>query len=187
MAKVSGTHRTTITIPNALKARMDKVREPVNWSALACAAFEAKLGEIAARKEKKNMEDVVSRLRASKRASDDTISKEGYSAGQRWAKNHAEAAELERIEALLDKLDGDAQHGRDDYFDDETYNQAYSLAEVFYSVLSGIAPHMDRDAAYEFWVNAAGESAAEHGPPAPYIRSFAEGALDVWEQVKTEL
>lgn len=44
---VAGSVRTTISIPADLRRRMCKVKEDVNWSALACVAFEAKLLEIA--------------------------------------------------------------------------------------------------------------------------------------------
>jgi hypothetical protein len=47
--------RTTITVPADLKRRMDAVTEEVNWSALAASAFEAKLTEIAKKKEAKKM------------------------------------------------------------------------------------------------------------------------------------
>src|SRR5437879_3439244 len=47
--------RTTITVPADLKRRMDAVDEEINWSALAASAFEAKLAEIAKKKELKKM------------------------------------------------------------------------------------------------------------------------------------
>ena len=56
--------RTTISIPPDLKARMEAVDEPVNWSALACRAFEQKLAEIIKRKGSSNMNDVINRLGA---------------------------------------------------------------------------------------------------------------------------
>ena len=38
--------RTTITVPFELKKRMKKMRGQVNWSAVACEAFENKLEEL---------------------------------------------------------------------------------------------------------------------------------------------
>jgi len=52
------------SIPDELKKRMDRVKEPVNWSSLAADAFELKLGEIARRQEEKTLEEVIARLRA---------------------------------------------------------------------------------------------------------------------------
>jgi hypothetical protein len=36
--------RTTVSIPVSLKARMDAHEPPINWSAIACRAFEAVVG-----------------------------------------------------------------------------------------------------------------------------------------------
>jgi hypothetical protein len=64
--KKPGIYRTTISISADLKRRIDKAGEDVNWSAIAARAFESKLADIAAKKEKKNMDDVIQRLRASR-------------------------------------------------------------------------------------------------------------------------
>jgi len=49
-----GVTRTNISIPADLKRRMDKVSEGVNWSALACRAFEDKVAEMETRNLSKN-------------------------------------------------------------------------------------------------------------------------------------
>ncbi len=46
MDEQQGATRTNISLPRELKARMDQVKEPVNWSAVAGKAFEAKLLEL---------------------------------------------------------------------------------------------------------------------------------------------
>lgn len=88
--------RTTISLPDDLKARMDAVQEPVNWSAEAAKCFERLLGEIASRKKEKDMSDVIARLRASKRDAEDDHYRLGYDAGKRWAEHHATYTQLER-------------------------------------------------------------------------------------------
>jgi len=45
--------RMNISVPDGLRKRMDKLKQDVNWSALACGAFESHLAEVAAR-EKEN-------------------------------------------------------------------------------------------------------------------------------------
>lgn len=45
-----GTVRTTISVPTALKSKMEAISEPVNWSAVAASAFEWKLNELAAKR-----------------------------------------------------------------------------------------------------------------------------------------
>jgi hypothetical protein len=54
-----GSFRTTITVPQDLKERMDAVQVDVNWSAVAARAFEEKLVEIASKKEKREMSDFI--------------------------------------------------------------------------------------------------------------------------------
>jgi hypothetical protein len=51
--------RTTITIPQDLKERMDALEVEVNWSAVAARAFEEKLAEIGSNKERQVMSDFI--------------------------------------------------------------------------------------------------------------------------------
>lgn len=74
--------RTTISLPDDLKARMDEVDQPVNWSAEAAKCFEKLLGEIAARKPKKDMSDIIARLKASKLEGEDESYKLGKKPGE---------------------------------------------------------------------------------------------------------
>src|SRR6266511_2526827 len=100
MKKKSKVYRTTISIPEDLKHRMDGVEEPVNWSGVAGRAFETELAEIAARKERKTREDVIQRLRASKQRATDAQYRDGEAAGRHWAEHNAEADELMRLARL---------------------------------------------------------------------------------------
>src|SRR5262245_14260814 len=107
MGRRSGNiYRTTVSIPQDLKARMDAVSEPVNWSQVAVRAFEDKLAEIASRKKEKTMSDAIQRLRASKLKGDDRRYREGHEAGWAWARDVAEAEELRRLTKALEGLDG---------------------------------------------------------------------------------
>ncbi len=47
IGKRPATVGTMISVPYKLKQRMGKVRENVNWSAIACLAFRKKLDKIA--------------------------------------------------------------------------------------------------------------------------------------------
>ena len=183
--KGSSTIRTTVSIPRDLKRRMDKVAEDVNWSALACQAFQEKLAEIAARKEEKTMDDVVERLRASKRKMDSEEYQHGYENGRAWANDTAEAAELERLESLEEGLKNQPVYGWEFFFDSQAHpNSAYSTAEDLYFALQpNDQEDRDRDAAKDFWESAAGDSELSDS----YVRGFAEGALQVWRQVKPQL
>jgi hypothetical protein len=103
MGKASGSFRTTISLPRDLKRRMDAVKEEINWSAVACRAFEEKLGELAAKKEKKAMADIIQRLRAAKQRGADALYRQGYEDGRRWASERAEYDDLVRLEQFYAK------------------------------------------------------------------------------------
>ena len=116
MAQKHRPFRTTISVPGDLKARMDRVKEPVNWSALACRAFEAKLAEIAARKENKTMIDVVERLRDSLRNQQGESFNEGYETGRKWAENTATAVQLDRLESFQKTMRAKSQSEWESWF-----------------------------------------------------------------------
>ena len=102
MGKKPGFFRTTISVPRDLKRRMDAVKEPVNWSALACRAFEEKLAEIATKKEEKSMADIIQRLRTTK---PDLIYQQGQADGRRWASEQAQYEDMLRLEQLYEEND----------------------------------------------------------------------------------
>ncbi|MCK4414316.1 MAG: hypothetical protein KAY32_12290 [Candidatus Eisenbacteria sp.] len=175
--------RTSISLPQDLKERMDGVAEPVNWSALACQAFQDKLAEIAGRKERMEMDDVVERLRASRQKSDSEQSGEGYAAGQVWARKQAEAVELERLDSLDTRLERELL-GWSGFLDCDS-NSAYGPEELLYFEMH---PDEDRDrtAATDFWEMTTGMKVSD-GLPKEFIRGFVEGALSIWHQVEDKL
>ncbi len=166
-----------VYIPEDLKRRMDKVKDPPSWSQVACDAFERKLGELAAQKKDKVMSDVVQRLRASKLSADSNLQQAGRIDGEEWAKNSAEVPELERLEADYLRMgrDWEACFPTDD---------AYSGASRFVFTISP-DDKGDRSAVRDFWDRYASEG-VEWGED-PYIWGFAEGALALWIQVKGQI
>ncbi len=98
----------TIAVRADLKARIDGVKDDANWSAIACRAFEQELAKINSRKGADAVRDTIERLRASKQKADDESIKEGFAAGQRWAKDAAEAEELERLTDLRQSSEQDS-------------------------------------------------------------------------------
>lgn len=182
MVDESKAARTTISVPRPLKEQMETVTESVNWSALACRAFEAKLAEIAAKKERKDMDDVVTRLRASKHRVEDEHYHEGEKAGREWAEAYAEADELANLERWQARLG----HDFDVIFsDDLTWRSAYSSAEL---VAFAAWPEKDEDrsAAEMFWEEALGDD-AKLADDAQFVKGFVQGAIELWDQVKDKL
>ncbi len=183
MTEKQGSFRTTISVPGELKARMGRVKEPVNWSALACSAFEDKLAEIAARKETKVMNDVVERLRATLRNESSDAFNEGYEAGTKWAENTATAAELKRLESFQKTMR--ARSGRDwgEWFRSKGNHLPWlELVKVIQNNKNLRPP----TGASAFWKTVRGES-SQYSTDGDFLRGFVVGAVDLWTRVQEQL
>lgn len=166
--------RTTISIPDDLKRRMDRVKDPVNWSGVASEAFERKLTELTINRREKTMEAAIARLRASKRESGLDYFALGHARGTEWAKHTAEYAELRRLERfdVVDMLD---------HFSKPT-NTEFSWAELLaLKALPGPQAHTRSDAA-DFWERVGVED-KEQLRSAEFLHGFVKGALEIYEQV----
>lgn len=174
-------YRTTISIPQDLKTRMDKAGEEVNWSAIAARAFEDKLGEIASRKERLTMADAIERLRASKRRGESASYQKGEKAGMEWAKDSADVKDLQ---ALEDTREQTGVHW-DVYFENDD-RSAWGPGELLAFIM---VPGDDRDRrdAGEWLESVLGEDSDELAMDGAFIRGFADGALAFWGEVKDQL
>jgi hypothetical protein len=163
--------RVNVSIPQKLKERMDAVAESVNWSAVATAAFEAKLLELESRKKGvKEMRDVVARLRAAAELESNRDYQDGKQAGERWAKVEAAPRQLRRLEK--------ADENGTLYISDDIGGR---LSEVL-NTSSG----MEREPDEGFWWVILGDDAGRIADHA-FVGGFKDGALDVWRAVKDEL
>lgn len=199
MSKVSGSFRTTISVPRELKRRMKAVKEDINWSALACRAFEDKLAEIAAKRGKNAMADVIQRLRASKQRGADALYRQGHEDGRRWASEQAEYDNLVRLEQLYEEK----RTGRDweKFFDPRLGPDELTIGECLMMAVcpvlsvkangeTSIGNLVERDCwrhvCATFWKSIVGDDDFKVDSPS-YVRGFAEGALALWSEVKDRL
>ncbi len=174
--------RVTMSVSDGLKKRMSKAKRHVNWSEIAQAAFERKLGELAQQKEIKKMSDVIERLRASKLESDSETEKQGRNDGREWAKRTATAVDLERL-ANAHRVISDQDWHR--MFTGAT--SAWSPGENLYRLLlSDADEEFNRDDAQGFWEFAANNGKQLSGD-AYYVMNFADGAVAVWNEVADQL
>jgi len=155
----------------------------INWSAIACQAFEVKLAEITAQKGARTMQDVIERLRVSKRQAGTEDYKAGYQEGEDWAKSSAEARELGRLEEMRQRLATEPIYGWDFFFDSTQGDRSYTTAQ---SLLFEIHPEDDKDvsASEEFWECAVAEESYHQLSSDQFLQGFAEGALNLWLEVK---
>jgi hypothetical protein len=178
----SKTYRTTISIPQDLKVRMDAVADRVNWSAVAARAFEAELVRVEMqRRETMSKEDVIRRMKAAGVEESEQEKAEGVAAGRAWAEREATPGELRRLQRYCDSIGNDWWQiiGRDD-------TSAYSPGELIYF---GFHPgdDKDRDAAEAFWESAIGEGYEGRMTDGDFLDGFVDGALAVWSEVRDKL
>jgi hypothetical protein len=181
MGQLQGFTRTNVSLPRELKARMDAVRSPVNWSAVAVQAFEAKLLELQSSKEVKGMNDVIDRLKAAAELEANEDYQDGFKAGQAWAKQVARPKELKRIAEFVDSNEGP------EWWDVDYPGWLAPFGAVDYFVFAAWPSRQgDRDAPREFWEQALGED-VHRLEDADFFRGFGEGVVEVWDQVSDKL
>ena len=171
--------RINVSISDDLKRRMDEVEdEGVNWSALAAQAFETKLAELITTRGARTMREVIARMKALKNKGGRGDRARGREAGISWAKNVAEPTHLERLDEIVNSAG-------EDYFAEDP-DQDYSPAERFYYEV--IEPNHEgrRRAALDWWSRTF-DGIGEDGPLPADVEGFAEGAMEIWEQVRDEL
>ena len=185
MPKRKTVERRTISIPADLDARMAKV-DGENWSAIACRAFEQRLGEIAAQKVEKDMEDVVARLRASNQAAETELYAQGKEFGTRWAKNMATAIELRRLDKFAERKYNDP--------DEEDMNSFLAPHDTDGSPADRLAweilgdQGLGRNESTDFWHDATGMDQYKSDLSEPeFLRGFIDGAVEIWEAVESRI
>jgi hypothetical protein len=174
--------KMTIYVPDDLKGRMDEA-EGVNWSPLACRAFEAKLAEIITQQGAKNVKDVITRLKASKAKTTDEARLRGQKVGKEWASSTAEAIQLERLEKWTELKFGTARSWNEYLLARGLKNDPFGPDHRLAETIAG--EDLDQDDGVWFWVRIDGDSSERYSPP--YLVGFVEGALAVWAEVNDQL
>lgn len=166
--------RTTISIPDSLKDRMQSV--DIDWSAVAVAAFEQKLGELAAQKAEEAQTDVLEPLRASPLAAEDDAYDKGVQDGRAWATDHALFVDLKSLNEHLEHNDG--------HLVLSTEAADFSPSECLYDIIFGVEGVDSRSDASDFW-EAHGHWEGSRDTIA-YLDGFAAGAMAVYKETINE-
>jgi len=198
--------RTTITVPNRLKERMKQAGAHVNWSAVACDAFEAKLEELGPMEEITSIDGALERMKSIKDqvSSANEPHSDGTEAGKHWAMNHATPIQLERIEGLRNEMSNDQ------------WNDLMTSRDGFKELAKCIEPDprpgrghrpppkrrrpgregppklrgrgMEMDHHGPGWEREIWRSILDRRPESPeFFLGFADGALEIWKQIKDQL
>ncbi len=187
--------RTTITVPYGLKRRMQRVAA-VNWSAVACQAFEAKLAELSPAKgnlemsDNPSMDDAIERLRRLKnlpeRAQQPRDFEEGFQCGRHWAMAKATPVELRRLESF-------SQEAGQQWAVMDSHSGKDMMKKIAFAVTGIDAPaHRERRrgpvpaALRQFWPVKVGLS-ERPDDCLSFARGFCEGAMGFWSQAKEKL
>ena len=150
--------RVQVYVTDEMKARMDALRDRVNWSELAQAAFERGIAA-AEMPEDPNIDQVIERLRASKAASWEINLKHARERGREWARKRASYDKLKTVSRLRLTEQGTYAH----QFDRLTFEEdSGDMGGYFYEIC---LPNNDPM------------------PPDDYVEAFVEGVKDVWAQV----
>lgn len=153
-----------VYLPDALKADMDSI-EGVNWSQVAQEAFRRTI-QLERVKQVDMTQGKLERLRATRGNKADREEAEAVAAGKTWALDSAEFEELERVASI----------STDDDFDGEP------SAGVWGAVLADAVfgeGEWDRQMVEEFCEQHLGVAS----PGGHQVRSFIEGAAEVFDQV----
>ena len=167
--------RTTISIPDELKAEMDALGESINWSATAAEAFRAEIERSKvrrARTEGKQMSAALKRLATSKAEYEAEARDRGHADGTKWAMGKAEYGQLKNLAQHWPNTETTAPTG---------INDAFGPAGVFQWMIQGdSASRTDIEA---FWVDLWKEPTDPDRGSAEYWDGFVEGALEVFEKL----
>ena len=101
--------RMNISIPADLKQRMEALTKNtvVNWSQLACDAYEANLAEQLGKEDEITLDDLISRVRVSKLQTTDKMFRLGVESGEKWASRFLGYEDFLRLEDFVALLTDD--------------------------------------------------------------------------------
>ena len=161
----------SISIANNLRTEMDAMNRSPNWSGIASAAFRQYIASIKIRTNNTDMNAVIERLKAAKEMEDQQNAELGRQQGRKWAMQNAKPSELRRLEAARDPNDdwniGDS---------DTPHDWGDRLAAIVFGEYSR--------GAFDDLID---DEFSNLNCDADFVNGFAEGCMEIWEEVKDEL
>lgn len=168
--------RTTITVPCQLKQRMKSIGDYVNWSSVACKAFEQKLNEFNHEEQIENVDQVVERLRKLNDAREDNgAHTAGVEVGRRWAMNRATPNQLAAIESFRKEVSAGEWR--------ELFQTRRGARELALRLMGSRHDERERGVARMFW----SQILDERPDGTEFFAGFADGALEIWNSVKDRI
>ncbi|HEY5789574.1 MAG TPA: hypothetical protein VIX81_03055 [Gammaproteobacteria bacterium] len=175
--------RTTISLPDDLKRRMEAVEERVNWSAVATEAFAAKLHELGRQRRDLQLEEVIERLRQTRDREAPSEYRQGYAAGREWAMRHASYAELGRLKRLYDWWEYEPEYDLDWFIDNVGQDTRWSAPQyIAFEILALPESERAAEVAEAFWHAALAGAAPPEGR-SDFLEGFVKGAVELYAEV----
>jgi hypothetical protein len=172
--------RMTISVRLDLKARMDAVADPPNWSAVASAAFEAKLQELDIMKSASSLDELVEQYVAAEQIDEQEQYQEGLKAGREWA-GDARLAGPRRLRRMQE-LENDPRYNIQGSILLWTNGMNSGIASGLYECLEPRGEHDRRDVE-GFWEEVLGDGWSDMIEDRDFARGLCDGALEVWRKI----
>jgi len=126
------------------------------------------------------MEAIIERLKASRAAYVESINRDGTEAGRIWASESAEFGELKR---LSEWWHGETESSRTAVLANDEHD---ALGLGAFKLASQILDDATRSQCEDFWDEVLGDEDVRHEDE-DFIRGFAKGAVQVFDEVKDQL
>lgn len=160
----------SVSVNPELRERMNKAGDDVNWSAVACAAFEEKLAEIERLKGIRVNAETIEYMRQSKKRDFDDVYASGWKCAQRWIHGTKGKADSPRAEyrELINLSERCEEEDSKDWM-----NSYFEVWKVI-SQSQTSQPEYGR-----FWFGVCGVDA----PPELFVRGFVESAIAEFREI----
>lgn len=180
----------SVSVAKKLRDRMDAQAE-VNWSRVACQAFERKLADLAAGKhERMTVPDAVARIRETKERLYDDLRNRGFDDAATWVLNKADFDELRLFERRFGGMSQEDWDAFESEWEAVCESEGVVLLYDFFLKRFDSARFFGRhDGAYQrtkFWEFPT-DTEPDQRKKLAYIKGFCEGVLSTWESIKDDV
>lgn len=186
VAESQGVARMNISVPSELKRDMDAAAGTVNWSAVAAAAFRAKLLDLRASKGGDTMDEVITRLKAAAELEANESYQVGHRGGEEWARKYARPKQLRRLSKAVEMCDGNGGGDAAEFVGVLNNGRNSGVVMALAEGLTG-RDDIDRREARDFCSELVGDDVDRLDEDDDFARGFIEGALEVWGAVKDHI
>lgn len=181
--------RMTISVPAELRHQMDALaaKADVNWSQLACNAYEAAVAKQAGKKDELSLDDLITRVRVSKQQTTDEKYRQGLELGAKWAESfgYEDFLRLEDfVTSLTDVVWKDLAN---------TKGSQKISARLLRTLDGGGALSEDAKSNWMADVPRVSEVGVPRGRSQdlhnniPFLRGYCDGAMKIWLQIKDKI